>query len=139
MSSSPVFLDTNGWIAQVDKQEKNHREAIRLWEEIGRQRRSVVMTDWVIAEAGNGLAKAPYRSSFLSLLRDFLDYPQTRLVFITEELLDRSVALYSNRLDKAWGLVDCASFLVMGDLGIRDALTADRHFEQAGFRCLLGG
>jgi predicted nucleic acid-binding protein len=36
-------------------------------------------------------------------------------------------------------MVDCANFVVMADLGIRDAFTSDRHFEQAGFRCLLPG
>jgi len=39
--------------------------------------------------------------------------------------------------DKEWGLTDCISFIVMGDPGLTDALTADEHFEQAGFRALL--
>jgi hypothetical protein len=34
-------------------------------------------------------------------------------------------------------LTDCTSFLVMEDRGIADALTADHHFEQAGFNVLL--
>ena len=29
------------------------------------------------------------------------------------------------------------TFIVMQDRGITDALTADHHFEQAGFRALL--
>jgi hypothetical protein len=33
--------------------------------------------------------------------------------------------------------VGCLSFVIMGDLSITDALTADRHFEQAGFNALL--
>ena len=139
MSASPVFLDTNGWLALVDQDEENHDEASRLWGEIGRRRRPLVLTDWIIAEAGNGLSKPPSRSSFLSLLDDFLNYPRVELVFIEKKLLDRSTELYAGRSDKAWGLVDCASFVVMAELGVREALTADHHFEQAGFRALLRG
>jgi hypothetical protein len=29
------------------------------------------------------------------------------------------------------------SFVVMGDAGLTDALTADEHFRQAGFRAVL--
>ena len=31
----------------------------------------------------------------------------------------------------------CISLVVMADEGIKDALTADKHFEQAGFNALL--
>lgn len=47
------------------------------------------------------------------------------------------LALYADRKDKSWGLVDCVSFVVMGNVRIRDAFTADQHFSQAGFNCLL--
>jgi predicted nucleic acid-binding protein len=36
-----------------------------------------------------------------------------------------------------WSLVDCASFVVMRQQGIVEALTTDHHFEQAGFVRLL--
>jgi len=39
--------------------------------------------------------------------------------------------------DKEWGMTDCISFIVMEDHGLTDALTADEHFQQAGFRALL--
>ncbi len=41
------------------------------------------------------------------------------------------------RADKEWSLVDCASFVVMQQRGLTEALTTDRHFEQAGFVRLL--
>ena len=43
----------------------------------------------------------------------------------------------ADRHDKDWSLTDCISFVVMEDQRITDALTGDRHFEQAGFKALL--
>jgi predicted nucleic acid-binding protein len=54
-----------------------------------------------------------------------------------EELFSCGLALFSQRLDKDWSLTDCISFVVMERLGLQEALTGDRHFEQAGFRALL--
>lgn len=46
-------------------------------------------------------------------------------------------ALWTARSDKDWSLVDCASFVVMQQLKLTEALTTDHHFEQAGFLRLL--
>lgn len=45
--------------------------------------------------------------------------------------------LFAARPDKDWSLTDCISFAVMARLGLTDALTGDRHFEQAGFRAVF--
>jgi uncharacterized protein len=45
-------------------------------------------------------------------------------------------SIYKARPDKGWSLTDCISFTVMSERGT-DALIADRHFEQAGFRLLM--
>lgn len=37
----------------------------------------------------------------------------------------------------ARGLTDCISFVVMAEHDVREAFAADRHFEQAGYTCLL--
>ena len=59
------------------------------------------------------------------------------IVPTSEELYQRAFQLYQSRADKEWGLTDCVSFVVMQDRGLSDALTTDKHFEQAGFRALL--
>ena len=53
------------------------------------------------------------------------------------ELFASGSDLYAQRLDKDWSLTDCISFVVMRERGIAEALTADHHFEQAGFTILL--
>ena len=45
--------------------------------------------------------------------------------------------LYSNRLDKDWGMIDCISFVIMQERNLTEAFTSDHHFEQAGFNVLL--
>lgn len=40
-------------------------------------------------------------------------------------------------VDKEWTLTGCVSFAVMREAGITQALTEDRHFEQAGFTALF--
>ena len=62
-----------------------------------------------------------------------------QIIPLTENLFAKAFQFYARHLDKEWGLIDCVSFVVMQDRGIAEALTADRHFEQAGFRALLRG
>ena len=59
------------------------------------------------------------------------------VVPLTETLLAQGFDLYRQRSDKEWGLTDCVSFVAMKQQNITDALTADRHFQQAGFVALL--
>jgi uncharacterized protein len=41
------------------------------------------------------------------------------------------------RPDKSYSLCDAVSFVLMHQRGLVEALTTDRHFEQAGFIRLL--
>ena len=53
------------------------------------------------------------------------------------KLFERGFDLYRKYKDKDWGLIDSISFVLMSERGITDALTFDRHFEQAGFNALM--
>ncbi len=63
--------------------------------------------------------------------------PRIELVPFTNELSASALHLFADRADKDWSLTDCLSFVVMGRHRIQQALTADHHFEQAGFRSVL--
>jgi len=137
MPDKAVFLDTNGWLALMNASDQLHQRADTGWRDLGKRGYSIVLTDWVIAETGNGLAKTRARNHFSQIANLFVTNPRCRVVFITDGLLLRALDLYSARTDKHWGLVDCSSFLVMNDEKIAEALTNDHHFHQAGFRPLL--
>ena len=137
--NDPVFIDTNGLIALLNADDGLHEAAATLPRGFGASRRRLIVTDWVVAETGNGLARLPLWRAFVQAVGLLLESPETTLGRVDDDCFRRALATYSAAQDKAWGLVDCASFEVMTQLGIRDALTSDRHFTQAGFNCLLAG
>lgn len=97
----------------------------------------MVTTAWIITETGNALAKGANRRSFVTLLADLENDDRVQIVAPTQSLFQKGLDLYRSRMDKDWSLTDCTSFVVMQETGLTQALTADRHFEQAGFSVLL--
>lgn len=71
-------------------------------------------------------------------LLDLLDEdPLIEMTPLSDELYEQGRIFFRRHHDKAWSLTDCISFIVMRDRGLTEALTADGHFRQAGFRPLL--
>jgi predicted nucleic acid-binding protein len=83
------------------------------------------------------LSGQKYRSAAAGLLEALNNDKMIEVIPVGEVLYEKGLQLYRDRIDKDWSLTDCISFLVMQDRRLTDALTTDRHFEQAGFRALL--
>ena len=94
-------------------------------------------TVWILTELADALSDPTRRHEFIDLLEFLRSHPRVTIVPADQILFETGVSLYASRTDKEWSLTDCISFTVMSQYGIRDALTGDRHFEQAGFRALL--
>jgi predicted nucleic acid-binding protein len=130
-----VFADSFYYFALVNPSDPAHAKAMAFTQ--GYTGRTVT-TGWVLAELADGLAKpVARRTVFLQMLADLRASPDTWIVPTTEQLLQEGLDLYAQRPDKEWSLTDCISFVVMTQQGITEALTGDRHFEQAGFVVLL--
>lgn len=134
---SRIFLDASGWLALLNSGDPVHNLADEEWRKLIQNGSEIVLTDWIIAETGNGSASSLRKHRVMEAIRATIRDPRVELIYVNDELLKKSCDLFSQHADKSWGLVDCASFLVMRDRGIADAFTCDRHFEQAGFRSLL--
>jgi len=91
----------------------------------------------VILELADAMSAAAERKLTAELIEQLRADAKVRIVPLSEEMLWRGFDLYRKREDKEWSLTDCVSFVVMGEEGIREALTGDHHFEQAGFTALL--
>ena len=84
------------------------------------------------------LILAAYAFRFPALFEPRLGADEGTTVLASDpQLFSLGAELFAQRSDKRWLLTDCISFVVMRQHGISEALTADHHFEQAGFSVLL--
>jgi predicted nucleic acid-binding protein len=130
-----VFADAFDYFALANPKDSGHTRALRFSEQFTG---TVVTTQFVLTEVADGLARpAHWRAWFLELHDQLLINPRVRIVPFSGELYTAGLELYARRPDKEWSLTDCVSFVVMRRDAITEALTGDRHFEQAGFTPLL--
>ena len=130
----PVFVDTVFYLALTNPRDQYAAPATRFATEFSG---AFVTTAWVLTEVANSLARGANRALFVELYRDLADDRRVTIVPPTQDLFAQGIDLYAQRPDKEWSLTDCLSFIVMHQYGLTNALTADRHYEQAGFTVLL--
>jgi len=128
-----VFVDTSFVVALVNKKDQHHSVALDLAERFDGP--ELVTTDAVLLEIGNALSRN-FKQQSVEIIEHFLASGDVKIVHLHPQLLRKAFELYKSHSDKLWGLIDCVSFVVMRELVINDALTFDRHFEQAGFNVL---
>ena len=134
---SKLFLDTSFAIALVSPRDQHHTSAAAMMTLIEAHGIPLVTTRAVIVEVGNALSKRALRSRAVALLDLYDQDPLVEVTPLSEELYERGREYFRRHRDKEWSLADCISFVVMRERGLTDALTADGHFRQAGFRPLL--
>ncbi len=127
------FIDTFCLLAMINRADPAHLRAVDWTSQPGV---SLVTSEFVLLEFADGVATTPARR-IVQDLPERLRANGIEVVPLSRELFRRGAELYADRPDKGWSLTDCTSFHIMQSLGLTDALTADHHFEQAGFKALL--
>ena len=137
MPRRQAFMDTSFVLALENQDDAFHGVARQLAADCSRDNTTLVLLWGIWLEVLDGFARLSRRPKGIELLRRFYDEQVYHTYRLNKSLFDQATALFAARLDKEWGLTDCVSFVLMRQLGISEALTADQHFIQAGFRALL--
>lgn len=131
---SRVFADSFYFFAMLNRRDECHAKAIDWTRSFSG---GLVTTEWIILELADGLAASLGRSSLFRTRQSLLNDARHLLVPLEMGLYEEGLRQFQSHGDKQWSLTDCISFAVMRREGLTDALTADRHFVQAGFTALL--
>ena len=134
---SVVFADAGYWIALWNPRDDLHPRALRVAGSLGIT--NVVTTQMVLTETLDAMAgMGEFRRRLaIRMIRDLEADPYVEIIPQTDAQFKAAVERYASRSDQRWSLTDCASFLVMEERNISEALAYDRDFEQAGFSALL--
>ena len=136
-SGARLFVDTGYFLALALPRDA-WNGAARKWAKRSKQHKyKLVTTHAVLMEVGAALARTPLRQLAQSILQAAQRDPSLEVLACDTTLYDKALALFLAHPDKNWSMTDCASFVVMGERELTHALSADHHFEQAGFVALL--
>jgi predicted nucleic acid-binding protein len=97
----------------------------------------LLCTESILFEIADGLASIKFRAEAARIVRALESNLFVEVVAASKQLFFDALELYEQHQDKDWGMTDCASFVVMRESGLREALTVDEHFRQVGFRASL--
>lgn len=135
--SDRLFLDTSYVIARFNERDEHHRAALSLREAIAFCR-ELWTTDAVLIEVAASFSRPNHRPIAIGLWDQFHgNDTRFRIVTADGKQLTEAMNLYRERDDKLWSLTDCLSFVVMHRENLKQALSTDHHFTQAGFEALL--
>lgn len=132
-----VFLDTSGLYALADRQDAGHQPAAACVRDLAVGGARLLMTDYILDEALTLAKVRAGASAALKLLEIVERSAAFSLVWIGAERFEAAKTLFRKHADHGYSFTDCTSFVVMRELKLRQAVTTDRHFAEAGFEPLL--
>ncbi|ACA58963.1 type II toxin-antitoxin system VapC family toxin [Candidatus Desulforudis audaxviator] len=132
-----VYLDTSAILAVLDADDQYHNVAKTQWKSLLHSDTILVCSNYILVET-YALVQRRLGMGAVRLLSTDIE-PIVRVIWVDEQTHRRGEAAVIAAQRKELSLVDCVSFVVMRQAGIREAFTFDRHFAEQGFTCLPGG
>ena len=137
MAAAEVLMDTAGFLALWDASDEHHAAAVRLQRELVRKRKRFFTTDYVVDETVTLLLVRHSDAAATDFLQTIEQSQAIRIEWVDPDRFYAASALFRKHKDKQWSFTDCASFITMRELRVRDAFSTDHHFTQAGFVALI--
>lgn len=131
-----LFVDTAGWVACADRNDPAHAKCVTARDAQLRAGAVLLTTDYVMDETLTllrlrlGLGAAGEWWQRISSSRRVV------MVEVDHDLREDALRWFFRYDDKEFSFTDCTSFALMKRDKLREVLTTDRHFKQAGFHML---
>src|SRR5438128_136600 len=132
-----TFIDTSGFYSLLAADDSKHRAA-EAWINGAEARKARAITsDYILDETATLLKSKGYRHLLPSFFSILADSQVIRIEWIDAERFSEAKEFFLRHDDHDYSFTDCVSFVLMRELGLKDVLTKDHHFAEAGFNPLL--
>ena len=131
-----VFVDTSGFYACLVSADDRHPQAAAAFRS-ARGRGRFVTTDYVLDESITFLRARGHGHLVNRFFEITLSSRVCRVEWMDAGRFDAAQECLRKNADHSYSFTDCFSFCVMQQEEIRQALTKDEHFREAGFEPLL--
>lgn len=125
-----LLADTSALLAVFDQRDQHHVDAVEFRRRNPQAR--FVVTELVLGELATRLRARSDAEGAAAIVTDLLE-SQHQVIFVDPQLFREALATMRKLVDKQLSLTDCASFVVMQRLELRQAFTFDRDFRDCGY------
>lgn len=129
-----LFVDTSALLALLDDEQPGHRAVAAEWRRAVESGRLLLISNYIEVESLALVQRRIGVEGVRALVEVFL--PLMTTLYISERIHRAALAALLVAGRRRLSFVDCVSFELMRERGIRDALTLDADFEQQGFRVI---
>ena len=126
-----IFVDTSALYAILDADDQNHERAKRLWVDLVTKKEHLVCHNYVLVETFALVQHRLGLEAVRTLQEDVL--PILHVEWIDEASHHAGITAVLIAARRRLSLVDCVSFEVMRQLGMKTAFAFDPHFAEQGF------
>ena len=131
-----LFVDTAGWMACADRNDPAHVKCVAVRDDKLRSGFLLVSTDYVLDETLTLLRLRLGLGAAQQWWERVAQSPRVTFADVDADLREGAMHWFFRYEDKNFSFTDCTSFAFMRREKIREVLTTDRHFAQAGFSAI---
>jgi len=129
-----IFIDTSAFLALEDESDQYHEGAIQFREQVLRRRRyEIVTTSYIMDETLTLIRFRMGINASIDFSKKLRKSEVVKIVRVSRGIEEKSLDTFERYADKDFSFTDCVSFVVMLEMGIKEAFAFDQHFDQMGF------
>lgn len=126
-----IFIDTSAFFSLLDADDAGHRKVADAWTDMIGSEAFLVTSNYVLVETFALVQNRLGIDAVRLFQEDLIPLLDVRWIGAPVHSAATSALLAAGR--KQLSLVDCSSFEVMRQAGIKRAFTLDGHFREHGF------
>ena len=127
VSGDHALLDSNVWIARLNREDSQHAKAAAVFEEMKEQERVIILPEYVIVEVCTIVAMRSGKVAVGNFLRTARDNALVTILPSSPPFLEQVMDLFVERKDKHLSFVDVSLLVLSRSYTV---LTFDRTLEK---------